>query len=190
MATIAATAPTAEADVLAVRRCLSGDKESFRELVERYKRRAYFVALQLVGNMDDAMEISQEAFIRAYKNLKGFDTTRPFPTWFFTILRNLCIDHLRARRPGVALEAVEGTTQARHRGAGPEALTARNRLKERVWTAVNALPHQYREVIVLKDLQGLKYVEISKILDIPMGTVQSRLHEARKQLKGELEDML
>lgn len=146
-------------------------------------RRAFAIAYRLVGNRDDALELSQDAFVRAFRAMARFDPTRPFYPWFHRILRNVCYRFLsrRARRREAALPDAIACDRF-----DPRDLAAANEAKERVWEALGRLRPEHRELIVLKDLQGLKYREIAQIVGVPDGTVMSRLHAARRALSEAL----
>jgi len=146
-------------------------------------KRAFAIAYRLVGNREDALELSQDAFVRAFRAIKRFDVSRPFYPWFHRILRNVCYRFLsrRARRKESALP--EGLASERF---NPRDLAEQSETKARVWRALGELKPVHRELIVLKDLQGLKYREIAEIVGVPDGTVMSRLHAARKALAAVL----
>jgi RNA polymerase sigma-70 factor (ECF subfamily) len=168
-----------------------GRMDAFRKLVEKYKRPAYFIALGLVGNRDDAYDLSQEAFIRVYRSLPRFDPRRKFFSWFYVILSNLCKNHLRGKQ--VREEYVrDRRNRADYRSPedtapGPDVLLEQDEAGRRLWREIEKLPFEFKEIIVLKHFQGLSYKEISAMLDIPIGTVMSRLYHARKKLKDNLQ---
>ncbi len=170
-------------EALLLQRSRSGDRDAFGTIVEIYMKRAFAIAYRLVGNREDALELSQDAFVRAYRAIKRFDVSRPFYPWFHRILRNVCYRFLsrRARRKESMLP--EGLASERF---DPRDLAETSETKARVWAALGELKPEHRELIVLKDLQGLKYREIAEILGIPDGTVMSRLHAARKALSAVL----
>jgi RNA polymerase sigma-70 factor (ECF subfamily) len=157
---------------------LSGRKEAYREIVEKYMQRAYYVALGFVRDPDTAMDISQMAFIKAYKSLRRFDLEKPFFPWFYRILRNLSLDHLKhARRfPEVPLEDVVIVGDERED----------RDLKEALWKAIEQLPVEQREIIVLRYFEGLSYKEIAETVAKPIGTVMSSLHYSKRKLKKTL----
>lgn len=169
-------------------RCQKGDREAFGPIVGAYKRRAFFTALGLLGDGDEAYDVSQEAFVRAFRAIRRFDNTKEFAPWFFRILRNLCSSAL-SRRSARKTESLDALADAglefpageRFR---PDLLAERDETIERVWRGLAALDTNSREVIVLKDLQGHRYREIAEILEIPVGTVMSRLFHARQRLKA------
>ena len=164
--------------------------EAFRKLVEKYKKPAFFIALGLVGNRDDAYDLSQEAFIRVYTNLGRFNPRHRFFSWFYAILSNLCKNHLRDRQvrdrylrdcgPDAELNNPETALP------GPDVLLEKDETSRRLWEEIRRLPFEFREIIVLKHFRGFSYKEISTILDIPMGSVMSRLYHARRKLKDNL----
>lgn len=173
-----------------IARCQAGDRNAFAPIVEAYKRRAYFTALGLVGDREEAYDLSQEAFVRAFRAIRRFDNDREFAPWFFRILRNLCSSSLskKASRKTDSLDELrEGGREfpARDRYR-PDLLAERSEAVERVWRGLASLDRKSREVIVLKDLQDYRYREIAEILEIPIGTVMSRLFHARQKLKTEL----
>ena len=154
---------------------------------DAYRRRAFFTALAIVGNREEAYDVSQEAFIRAFRAIERFDPTRPFAPWFFRILRNLC-STLLTRRSARPMDSIEEMAEVgREPLAGdrydPALLAERNADAELVWSALGRLDAASREIIVLKDIQEHKYREIAEILEIPIGTVMSRLYTARQKLK-------
>ncbi len=165
--------------ILAVR---SGDKEAYRVIVEKYMQRAYYIALSYVRDQDTAMDISQMAFIKAYKNLKRFDLDRPFYPWFYRILRNLALDHIKraSRMQEIPLEDVQIIGDERED----------RDLKEALWKAIEQLPMEQREIIVLRYFEGLSYKEIAETVGRPIGTVMSSLHYSKRKLKSTLGEFL
>jgi len=174
-------------------RCQAGEKQAYGELVNKYMKRAYYTALGLIGSPEAAMDLSQEAFIRAYRAIKRLDADKKFFTWYYRILKNLCLNHLRDRaihaRP---FSEVGETTLLRISDQSEDASkqVEQAETKEMVWDAINSLKPQEREIIILKDFQEHSYKEISELLDCPMGTVMSRLYNARQALKVKLEKVL
>jgi len=171
-----------------------GKMRAFRRLVEKYKRPAFFLALGLVGNRDDAYDLSQEAFIRIYINIKRFDPEHKFFTWFYTILSNLCKNHLKRRE--VRENYLSGGEIDREKDRlqrstlSPDILMEKDETNLRLWEEISKLPYEFKEIIVLKHLQGFSYKQISEMLDIPLGSVMSRLYYARRKLKENLKDIL
>jgi len=166
-------------------RCQGGDRAAFEPIVLRYMRRAAAFALGWTGNRDDALDLSQEAFARSYKAIRRFDPDRPFYPWFHRILKNLCINHIgRARnRHEVPLEE---TYPARSANPSPLEFTEGEERKRMVWEGICQLNELEREILILREFQDYSYSEIARVLDIPKGTVMSRLHNARKRLREKL----
>ncbi len=185
------TYPDEDQDV--IRDCQSGNTERYRVLVEKYKVRAFHAALLYAGNRDDALDLSQEAFYRAYKALKSFKPGKNFYTWFYQILRNICINHYhRVRRRSVPIGEIEeksGRTFIIPADTRPDEIFEQTEMRELVWKALNKLSEKDREIIILKEFNALSYKEISEILNIPIGSVMSRLFYSRKKL-GELLEAL
>jgi len=176
-----------DAERTAIIKCQQGSRDAFGTIVTRYRRRAYLAAVALVGNRDDAMDISQDAFVKAYRAIGRFDVDRPFYPWFLRIVRNLCFDWFRKRRARPVGDMVAELPDSR---ANPVVLAQRDEIKEEVWNAVRKLKDRDREIIVLRHFQHLSYAEIAETLGIPQGTVMSRLFTARSRLRELLKDRL
>ena len=173
-------------EITAMRRCRRGSPEAFEVFVNRYMKNAYFIALGLVGNREDAMDLSQEAFIRAYRNIKHLKPDRKFFPWFYQILKNLCISHLRKRRyrQTSSLDAENCPEPAATTDCfSPEVVAERNELKDKVWQAIGRLDDKHREVIILRHFQNMSYEQIAEALYCNKGTITSRLYYARKRLE-------
>ena len=181
-------------DAELVRLCLAGDERAYRELVERYERQVYSVAMRMVRSREDAEDLTQETFVRMFKALDRYDPARPFPAWLLTIAARLSIDQLRRRRvrtlplfhaePG---EREERVIEVEDPGFGPQELLERREEEESAGALIAALPEHYRIVVVLRHQQGLSYDEIAEALHLPLGTVKARIHRARALLKDRLE---
>ena len=176
-----------------VRGSLAGDEGAFRDLMERYKRRAYGVARGIVGDPDEAQDVVQDAFVKAYYRLKDFRFGSNFYTWFYRLLVNQAIDRWRktSRSPTVPFDEawVSGETsdpEAMVYPKTPEELAQNRQLSEGLTRTIAALPEYHRTVILLREVEGLSYEEIARILDCSVGTVMSRLHYARAKLKEAL----
>jgi RNA polymerase sigma-70 factor (ECF subfamily) len=194
MDAILATDANPHDEILLVSRAREGDRSAFASLVDRYMRRAYFAALGLVGSPDDAMDLSQEAFARAFRARRSLDPERPFYAWLYTILRRLCFNFIRdthSRRRKLEGASPWMVAQARARAAEsqPERSARAAEIRERVGTAIEELPDREREMLVLKEFEGLKYREIAELVGVPIGTVMSRLYSARRRLARSLEDL-
>ena len=173
--------------------CDSGQspREAFEVIVKRHMKDAYLIALGLVGNREDALELSQEAFYRAYKHYDQLNSKGKFFPWFYQILRNLCFSHLRKRRVRRASSLDDAEQGGPEPEVGdhfdPEMVAERNESKDRIWRAIGQLDEKHREVIILRHFRSLSYDEMAKLLFCNRGTVTSRLFYARQRLKEILE---
>jgi RNA polymerase sigma-70 factor (ECF subfamily) len=148
-------------------------------LIDRYQRVLFNVSLRMVGNREDARDITQTVFLKAYENLGSFDRRHKFFSWVYRIMINESLNHLsRAKRMEPLDESMES------RVAGPDEECARNRLNDSIQSALEELSPDYRQVIVLRHFAQLSYEEMSGVLEIPEKTVKSRLHTARQLLGG------
>jgi RNA polymerase sigma-70 factor (ECF subfamily) len=175
----------ARSDQELVRKAKLGDQSAFRVLVERHQRKAFAVALGIVRDHDEALDICQEAFLRAYRGLDGFDGGSQFFTWLYRILHNLAIDSLRRRRPQtVSLDdAANAIPVAETSSEGnPERNLWQKELCASLDAGLEALSPVQRAVLVLREVQGLSYKEIAKSVGCSIGTVMSRLFHARRRL--------
>jgi RNA polymerase sigma-70 factor (ECF subfamily) len=179
-------------EVSAIEQCKKGDREAFSLIVRKYMRPAYYVALGYVGNSDDALDISQDAFVNAFRHIRRFDSSRSFFPWFYSILKNLCMNHLnrvRRRREDSLDETDEEGNQISIpvETVDPEENAVRKDLAGKIGEAMRRLRPKEREIVILQHLQDFSYQEIADLLDIPIGTVMSRLYSARRSLRRELE---
>jgi RNA polymerase sigma-70 factor (ECF subfamily) len=165
-------------DAAAIARCLDGHPEAYEAIVTRYQRGLFNVALRMLGNYEDARDATQNAFVKAYEHLDSFDPEQRFFSWLFRILKNECLNVLRARRPSQPVSLELPTT----RGADPVEVRER---QHAIQAALLSLSTEYREVVVLRHFTDLSYDEIAAALGIPATKVKSRLYTARQQL-GEL----
>jgi RNA polymerase sigma-70 factor (ECF subfamily) len=179
-----------EGDDLA--RARQGDRQAFAGLVRRYQRRVYSAALHILGNHGDADDVTQEAFIRAFKGLGGFDGRSDFFTWLYRITVNTALNHMRSNKRGQAL-ADRSHVEAQHGGGRPESLGVAERTPaewallsqdlRRVLEAVATLSPPLRVTLVMATVDDLPYKQIAEILEIPEGTVAWRVNEARRLLR-------
>ena len=170
-----------------IRRAKRGDRQAFGVLVERYQRRVVGVALAVVHNPDDALELAQETFVRAFENLSSFESRSSFSTWLYRIAANLAIDFRRreGRHTFVRGEEAENEIDRLPNSTGDSfAEFSRGELNQRLRAALHELTPEHRAVILLREVEGLSYDEISDILHCPRGTVMSRLHYARNRLRA------
>ena len=170
-----------------VARLRRGDLRAFEELVIAYQHRVFGVALRMLGNRAEAEEIAQETFLRAHRALPEFRGEARLGTWLYAIASRLCLNRLAT--PERRLARADDAALAEAPGHEPDAATAleRSELEAAVRDAIAALPDERRIVVVLRDLEGLSYEEIAQVLELEPGTVRSRLHRARMDLKAKLE---
>ena len=178
-----------EQEYLIVQQVLEGNTNAFEELVLEYEKKVYNVALRILGNSEDAADMTQEAFIKAFNSLSGFRGDSKFSVWLTRIVSNLCLDFLRSRtrRPTVSppVEDDEGDDvqlDIADVSQSPELLLERSLTRESVRRGLKALPEDYREILLLREIQGLSYDEIAEALNIEVGTVKSRIFRGRKKL--------
>lgn len=180
-----------EADRELLEAVLAGDGTAYRGLVEKYQTRVYGMVFGMLRNREDARDVTQEAFVKAFRNLDSFRLESSFYTWIYRIAMNLAIDFTRKRKrrestgydEGVASRNEDGEIAEAHHEDGPGRQLERKRLFARIMDAMQELPEDQREVILLRELEGLQYKEIADIMGIPEGTVMSRLFYARKKLQ-------
>ena len=173
-------------DAAVVQDVLAGDRDRFREIVERYQKQVYSVLLRLVNNVDDAQDLTQAAFVDAFRALARFDTERSFYSWLMRIAVNKGKDHLKShKRKEGHLTGEITTTGAMHTGRmyGPEQqATARERMRM-VQTALRELDPKYRVPLLLKEINGLSYKQMQEVLDLPVSTLKIRVVRAREKLQ-------
>ncbi len=173
-----------------VEACLAGEESAFDVLLGRWEKRIRGAIYRIVGSDDEARDLCQEAFLKAYKSLRSFKQEARFSSWLYQIALNLCRDRMRRRRGKtmVSLDELEEGGAAMP-VAGPTALDL---LQERdtsrlVAQAIEALPDEQREVIILKEYEGLTFLEIAHVLEVPISTVKTRLYRGLDQLRSRLE---
>jgi RNA polymerase sigma-70 factor (ECF subfamily) len=172
-----------------IREWKRGNKHAYELLVRRYMSDAYLVAYGYVGNSEDARDLSQEAFVKVYQARGRFDEERPFYPWLYRVLRNHCLNFLRRGRVEVSID-----NENSHREIASPQPTALEDLESEerrriVRAAIARLSDDHREIIVLKNFKDCSYKEISEVLEIPMGTVMSRLFYARQALRALVEEI-
>lgn len=190
---------TAEDDAALIERCRKGDIAAFEPLVEKYRQRVWRLAYNVLRDREEAWDVAQEAFIRAYQALPSFRGQSAFYTWLFRIVMNVASDRARsraARGRAFGTERVPEEDWDRvmvDKPAGdqaPDEAAALAQDRERIMKALATLSEQHRDIIMLSDIEGLSYKEIADVLEIPMGTVMSRLHNARRRLRTALGPLL
>ena len=179
-----------------IKEVLKGDQNAFAEIVELFQDKLYRICYRMLGNKHEAEDIAQEAFVRAFINIHTFDTNRKFSTWLYRIGTNLCIDRIRKKKPDYFLDAeVAGTeglnmySQIASKEELPEQEVLKMEMQDRVQYEISRLPDKYRAVIVLKYMEDLPLQEISDILEMPLGTVKTRIHRGREALRKQLSNM-
>lgn len=188
------TPPAKSGDEALVMLAQKGDSKAFDELVERYKQKAYRIAFDFSRDRDEAKDLSQEAFLRAYTHLKNFDGRSGFYTWFYRILVNICLDYRRKTKRTSAEEfneAVENHVDASHPAAhpvAPDQHAIAGQMSRRVGAALDGLPAKQRTAFILKNHQGLSIREIAETMETAEGTVKVHLHRAVTALRQKLSE--
>jgi RNA polymerase sigma-70 factor (ECF subfamily) len=165
-----------------VERMRAGDPEALRQVVERYQDRIFGLLYGIVRDRHEVEDVAQEVFLKVFTRIDAFDGRSRFYTWLYRVAANTAKDHVkkRARRPAVALDEDAGLEAG---GRGPVESAERSEARRRVRESIAKLPVRYREVLALRELDGLSYNEIAEVLKVSIGTVESRLHRARTRLK-------
>jgi RNA polymerase sigma-70 factor (ECF subfamily) len=183
-----------QAVALLVERCLSGDAGAWEEIVQQYNRRIYNICYRFAGSTDDAEDLTQEVFIRMYKTLGSYDTSKgAFVTWVTTITRNLLVDHFRRSKMERLTDSLDAAPagdedaqtlgeQLPDTGPAPEAQVHSMETKQVVHQALQKLSPELREAVILRDLQDMDYRDIASVLKVPEGTVKSRINRGRTEL--------
>jgi len=185
-----------------VARVQEGDQRAFRLLFDRYHRRAYAVAFGVVKNPQDAADVVQDGFVKVHRHIGKFQGSSSFYTWLYRIIMNLAIDHVRRRKNAKGVEyddrvgreadevAGDGTLLPRIMDANPGKTVIRRELLSKIQEALDELPEYHRAVIVLREVEGLSYEEMSQVLEVPKGTIMSRLFHARKKMQAALSEYM
>ncbi len=182
-------------DAPLVERCLRGDERAFGLLLGRYRRPVFSLVLRMVGNREDAQDLAQEAFVRAFRSLHSYDRSRSFASWLFKIASNLTIDFHRKRRlPTFSLSVGEDDQEGRELELADPSQTVLEALMEdeqsrQTEGLVQSLPEKYRIVVLLRHSQEMSYEDMAETLNLPIGTIKARLHRARALLKQKLESL-
>jgi RNA polymerase sigma-70 factor (ECF subfamily) len=182
-----------------VRAAQKGDESAFRQLVERYQRRIYQLALGMTKDPDDAMDIAQETFVRVHKYLPSFKGDSSFFTWTYRIATNLCLDAQRKKSRTERVDPIDEGDEAEieaamdppsHALAGPQRQALNEELKGKMDEALASLSENHRAILLLREVDGLSYEELAKVLEIRKGTVMSRLFHARLKMQNKLREYL
>lgn len=189
-------------DLTLVQRARAGDQRAFKLLVERYQRKVYSVALGMVKDKEEARDVAQEAFVKVYKYLDHFKGDASFYTWLYRITVNICIDVLRKKGSkgdehvefdeSVKLDTAEAGIGAlgSRLGTNPQKSVLRRELAERITSAMQDIPTAHRQILLLREVEGMSYEDLSRTLQIPKGTVMSRLFHARLKMQKILREYL
>jgi len=177
-----------------VRRCVAGDAAAWEEIVQNYKRRIYNICYRFAGSADDAQDLTQEVFIKMYRTLASYDSSKgAFVTWVTTITRNLLVDHFRKSKQDRMTDSLDATA-SEHEDAMPlgdkiedkapsaDTSVQGRETRELVHRALQKLSPELREAVILRDLQDMDYKEIATVLKVPEGTVKSRINRGRAEL--------
>lgn len=182
---------TREQEATIIKQVLEGDVNAFEGLVKEYEKNVYNLALRMTGDPEDAADMAQDAFIKAYSSLSSFRGDSKFSVWLFRIVSNLCLDFLRSRkrRPTVSLsvendEGEDMEFEIADESQSPETLLEQKLTREAVRRGLDSLPPEQRQILLLREIQGLSYEEIAQVLELESGTVKSRIFRARKRLSA------
>lgn len=180
-----------------IEQTLAGDNSAFGQLIERHQRAVFNIAYRLLGDREEAKDVAQEAFWRAYRGLAGFNLSHPLAPWLYSIVTNLSLNRLRRNRPPtVSLDAsppghLESTPlEVADPGAGPPDRLLQAETQAQIRQAILTLAPADRAVIALRHFQGLSYKEIAAALDTSLSSVKSRLFRARRELRTQLADLM
>jgi RNA polymerase sigma-70 factor (ECF subfamily) len=181
-----------------VRSAQRGDGQAFRRLVEKYQRRVYQLALGMLKDPDDAMDIAQETFVRVHRYLPSFKGDSSFFTWTYRIAMNLCLDAQRRKGRAERVDVEQGDEAEieaamdppSHALAGPQRQALNQELKGKIEEALQGLSENHRAILLLREMEGLSYEELAKVLGIRKGTVMSRLFHARLKMQNKLREYL
>lgn len=176
-----------------INQVLKGNQNAFGDIVDLFKDKVFQLCYRMLGNRHEAEDLAQEAFVKAYINIRSFNIQMKFSTWLYRIATNLCIDRLRKKKPDYYLDAeiagTEGLTmhaQIASENELPEEKLEHIELQESIQEEIMRLPEKYRSVIILKYIEELSLKEMSEILDLPIGTIKTRIHRGREALRKQL----
>lgn len=175
--------------------CIKGDPKAYEKLIHCFQTKIYSLAMRMLGDPDDAADVTQETFIRVFRTLNKYRGDATLATWIYRITANLCLDWLRQRKRK-ALSSDSPLSwghetvkrQIEDNSPGPEEQVATAELRREIQAALNKLEDHHRLAIILRDVQGLSYDEIAEVLQCPLGTIKSRINRGRQQLKQLLEE--
>lgn len=179
-------------DAQLIQETLDGQSAAFGQLVQRYQDRLYNTVVRVVGCRDEALDVVQEAFVQAFVKLESFRHSSAFYTWLYRIAFNVAASHCRRRKATVSVEHAREVTgdEPVDQEMGPHERIELDERCEQIQGAINTLSEEHRTVLVLREIDGCCYETIAEILELPIGTVRSRLHRARLQLRDQLKEVL
>jgi RNA polymerase sigma-70 factor, ECF subfamily len=179
-------------DTELIRETLAGDSAAFGQLVQKYQDRLFNTIVHMIGSHDDARDVVQDAFVQAFVKLESFQGKSAFYTWLYRIAFNVSATQRRRRRPVLSVDQAreEGGEEPIDADTGPLQNLERDERCRQVREALTILTDEHRQVLVLREIDGCCYETIAEILDLPVGTVRSRLHRARLQLRDELKEVI
>jgi RNA polymerase sigma-70 factor (ECF subfamily) len=182
-----------EPDAQLVLSCLRGDGSSWEEIVRRHTRRVYSLCYRFTGNSTDSEDLTQDVFLRVYKTLGSYQGSQgAFATWLSSVTRNLLVDHYRRTRRDRLTDSIDDAmpqVEEKHFSQTPHHAAEHAELSAQLQQALLQLSPELREAVILRDLQGLDYSEVQKVLQVPQGTVKSRINRGRIELARILEKM-
>jgi len=183
-----ARAPAAVTDVGLIDRCLGNDNAAWEEIVARFRRRVFHIAYKFTGKHEAAEDLTQEIFFKVFKSLDKFHRDADFSTWLSSVARHYCIDNYRAskREREVLVDDLIAFDRAPASSGNPQRTLEERDTKSLVRRGLDQLPPKLREAVVLRDLRGLSYQEMAERLDLPEGTVKSRINRGREELTRRL----
>lgn len=181
-----------------VQQAQAGDEEAFGQLVRHYHERVYHVAYRFVRNVDEANDLAQQAWIKAWKRLSSFRGQSGFFTWMYRVVSSVCLDHLRKKKrrseqellDGVEYDRVVGAELAASSRSRPDRELERSEIRQRFFDELEKLSSEHRMALVMREVDGLSYEEIARAMKCRKGTVMSRIYYARKNLQSRMEDLL
>jgi RNA polymerase sigma-70 factor (ECF subfamily) len=192
--------PVERDDLRLVERAQKGDRDAFRELVEMYQRKVYSICYGMLKNPDDSLDVSQEVFVKVYRNIDKFNQQSSFYTWLYRITVNMCIDHIRKNQRVKKVEYDDGISREGDAsedymlpsklGLNPDKVYGRKELREKMLEALESLSEKHRTILIMREIDGLSYEEIADVLNISKGTVMSRLFHARKYFQDAIAEYL
>jgi RNA polymerase sigma-70 factor (ECF subfamily) len=179
---------TEEKDLVA--RCRKGDDDAWRELVDRFGPKVYAISYHFTLKREDAEELSQEIFLKLFENLHRYDGGFPLVAWVLSVSRNLCIDRYRRRKREKSFRFVsdEAVTSLLKSDDDPASMALKKERTQLLFSALSEIPEDLAEILILRDLNGLAYDEIGKALELPEGTVKSRLFRARAEVARQIRE--